>query len=410
MANIQIKDDQLKAILSEVETELQEFAKSELGLVLEKGFEESSGGSASPAPEGSPEGSSGGSPGEESGGSPGEASASEGAPGAPPGAPAESAAAAPPMPDGSAPPSPDGSAAPPGQEMDQGEAGVVDAAHDHQALTAAMSQLSPEDVMAVYLASKQVLLNGHGEAGAGPDQGAPPPGAGSPPPGGGDIPPPPPQAGQPMQMSEGMCKKCGASMSKDELHAAPDKKDPLVGTKEGEEYTTPDKKDAKKGGPINTGANMRAQGDGAGIKSSGAQGANVNTGSGPSLGAGASRPEESDKGSGEAIKSEEIMNGEDLKKSEVIKELTEKVELLSKVVEMTLGAPVRKAVTKASDLAFVPKTNEGSVDVSNLSREEITAKLNEKSADPKLSKSDRGLIMDFYERNVGLDKIAHLFQ
>lgn len=186
-------------------------------------------------------------------------------------------------------------------------------------------------------------------------------------------------------MSEGspsVCSKCKGSMHKDELHEAPDKKDALIGSKEGEVFTSPDKKDPKGGG-----ANMGSK------KSE----------------VGASRPEESASGSGVAIKSEDKMD--DLKKAEN-EDLKAQVELLTKVVEMTLGAPIRKAITKASDLAFVPKGGSASegVDVSSLSKDEITAKLNAATCDPKLSKADRGLILDFYERNVNLDAVAHLIK
>jgi hypothetical protein len=396
MANtVSIKDEDLKSILAEVEDELQKYAKSELGLVLSKGFEESSEGSASPAAEESSEGSSeDGLPGSEV-----SASGEDGS-GAMEGPPAVSSADAPPAEGSEAPvaEAAPGSAPAPGGELPPGEEGVVDAAHDHQALTAAMSSLSPEDVMAVYLAAKQCLLDGHGEAAAaGPDQAAPPPGAGSPAPA--DAPPP---GGSPLAMSEkGLCKKCGGSMEKDELHASNDKKDALVGSKEGEVFTSPDKKDAKGGG-----ADMGAKGTPkSGPSGDGASMAGTGKVDGSS--SGAKRPEESDKGSGEALKSE-AKAGEDLQKAEN-EDLKAQVELLAKALELTLGAPIRKAITKTSDLAFVPKSGDGKeVDVSSLSKDEITAKLNEKACDPKLSKADRGLIMDYYERNVNFDAVAHL--
>lgn len=52
----------------------------------------------------------------------------------------------------------------------------------------------------------------------------------------------------------------------------------------------------------------------------------------------------------------------------------------------------------------------GSIDVSSLSKAEVTARLRDISANPKLAKSDRDTINKFYSGQVGIDGVAKLLQ
>lgn len=149
---IQIQNDELDAILNDVEAAVKPLLKSERDRLAKAGEdspppEEES----APSPEASPEASP----------SP-EASAG----GPPPGPEASASAGGPPGADGGAPPEDDGFPQDPAQ------------------LHAMIAQLPPEQVQALYLASKQVLQSQRG--------------AGGPPPGpeasAGGPPPPPPQA------------------------------------------------------------------------------------------------------------------------------------------------------------------------------------------------------------------------
>lgn len=87
-----------------------------------------------------------------------------------------------------------------------------------------------------------------------------------------------------------------------------------------------------------------------------------------------------------------------------IRELEKTVAGLGKVVDI-LTKPMRKAVT---DVAFVPRTDEGSSRKS-LSKSEVTEKLRDITAEGRLKKSDKDLVMKFYSGQVNADALSHLF-
>ncbi|CAB4127217.1 hypothetical protein UFOVP75_87 [uncultured Caudovirales phage] len=87
-----------------------------------------------------------------------------------------------------------------------------------------------------------------------------------------------------------------------------------------------------------------------------------------------------------------------------IAELQKNVDIMSKALDLLIGTPQRKAVTSISGLnkSETPKS---------MTRPEVMAKLNEKSRDPKLSKSDRTLINQFCLGNLpDANSLAHLLQ
>ncbi len=87
-------------------------------------------------------------------------------------------------------------------------------------------------------------------------------------------------------------------------------------------------------------------------------------------------------------------------------EVKKSMEAVTKAFELLLKKPVRQAVT-GKDMVTMAKS-EQAVDVSKLSKAEITAKLGRITRDPKLEKSDRNLVNDFYNNKVNVDAIAHL--
>jgi len=74
------------------------------------------------------------------------------------------------------------------------------------------------------------------------------------------------------------------------------------------------------------------------------------------------------------------------------------------------GAPKQKAITKVKYIAKseAETKNESGVDVSSLSKSEISSKLSEKAKDRDLKKSDREAINNFYLSNGSVDQIKHL--
>jgi hypothetical protein len=110
---------------------------------------------------------------------------------------------------------------------------------------------------------------------------------------------------------------------------------------------------------------------------------------------------------GAARKSEVDAELASLKKAN--QELNAKLERLIGVTTEMVERPVRKAIT-GFDIAYLGKPTAGGTSSPRLSREQITQKLNEKARDPSLSKGDRQLINDFYDRNVNLEKIEHLLK
>lgn len=98
-----------------------------------------------------------------------------------------------------------------------------------------------------------------------------------------------------------------------------------------------------------------------------------------------------------------------------VDEQTKMIEGLAKATEILLTTPQRRAVTSVAFMAKTESDKAGNdttevVDVNKLSKSEITAKLSEKSKDPKLAKSDRTLINQFCVGTVNVDKIAHLLK
>lgn len=88
-----------------------------------------------------------------------------------------------------------------------------------------------------------------------------------------------------------------------------------------------------------------------------------------------------------------------------ITEANEKIELLSKALELAIGRPVRKAFTGKDLTPSAP-----AVDPKSLSKAEITERLKKKASDPNLAKNDRNAINAFYSNAISVDGIAHLLK
>jgi len=103
----------------------------------------------------------------------------------------------------------------------------------------------------------------------------------------------------------------------------------------------------------------------------------------------------------------------DLVKSELIaknealtKELAAVSEFITKLVSKK-AAPAAKAITSIETIV----KSEANIEVKPLSKGEITAILNRKASDSKLSKSDREAINAYYGTGqVGIEKITHLLK
>jgi hypothetical protein len=105
-----------------------------------------------------------------------------------------------------------------------------------------------------------------------------------------------------------------------------------------------------------------------------------------------------------AMKSEASASQEGLSKAEdKIKSLEEDIQNLTKALKMVVEQPVRKAITS---VAYMAKSEE----VKEVTPAMAHAKLKELSARPDLKKSERQLIMDFYEGRIKADKLAPLFE
>ncbi len=85
-------------------------------------------------------------------------------------------------------------------------------------------------------------------------------------------------------------------------------------------------------------------------------------------------------------------------------EVKKSMEAVTKAFELILKKPVRQAITGKDVMA----KSEPNADLSKLSKAEITTKLNRVTRNPKLEKSDRDLVNDFYSNKVNVDAIAHL--
>jgi hypothetical protein len=88
-------------------------------------------------------------------------------------------------------------------------------------------------------------------------------------------------------------------------------------------------------------------------------------------------------------------------------DLNLKLERLIGITQEIVEKPVRKAVT---GLDYSPKPTQGQAAPLPTSPKEITRRLTEKVQDPSLSKSDRQLINDFYDRRIDVSKIEHLLK
>lgn len=80
---------------------------------------------------------------------------------------------------------------------------------------------------------------------------------------------------------------------------------------------------------------------------------------------------------------------------------------MTKIVNLFVGQPIRKAVTGAS---YVAKSEENTVEVKSITPAQITAKLAQLTRSPELKKSDRDLVNGYYEGVVKVDAIAHLLK
>lgn len=132
-------------------------------------------------------------------------------------------------------------------------------------------------------------------------------------------------------------------------------------------------------------------------------------------------PERNGKGSIDSVAKSEIKNiltnFEDLRKKEneakdaKIAELESKlasqaedIDNLARIAKSMLEQPLRKAVTSVAHLPKAPEPRK------ELTKETIHAHLRELSSKPDLKKSDRQLILDFYDGRVTVDKLAPLFE
>ncbi len=118
-------------------------------------------------------------------------------------------------------------------------------------------------------------------------------------------------------------------------------------------------------------------------------------------------------GAGPAMKKESPMTPEKVKamaKAEVdelraaVKEQAEAIEALTKTLTTVMEKPLRKSIASVRP-AEAPKK-----DLSTLTMKDVNEHLTKITADPKLAKSDRDTINDFFDRKVGIDKLAHLFE
>lgn len=89
--------------------------------------------------------------------------------------------------------------------------------------------------------------------------------------------------------------------------------------------------------------------------------------------------------------------------------MSEKIEMLTKAMELVVGAPQRKSVKGVSELQFLSKGEEKLKKSEGLSKAQIQEKLSEKARDPKLSKSDKNAIVAFtIGTDLDLAKVEHL--
>lgn len=364
MANdITVSEARLKELLDEVEIELGKALKTEEGKLAKAASpDEDPAASVGAPPPASPDASASASPG---------ASAS-----APP----------PPAAEGSAE-SPEASNAAPGEapgEMPPGGSPGegAEAAPSEDDLKQAYGQLDDEALKMHYMAIKAALFERMGAGdGAAPDASASPagppagaaPGAGAPPPA-----PAPMAPGPEMGKAEAQPDNSGGILAEAAPTRATAGKDRLAAIAPGKAGAGKDRlapiaptSVSKEQMPWQKKAEMAAS---------------------PGNGGDALAP---------ARKSEDELA--DLKKNQT--EMEAALGSLVGAVRTMLETPVRKAVTSAAEMAFVPRT---AAPEKTLSKSEILTKLNEKAKTPGLKKSDRELINKFCVGAVDAKDIAHL--
>jgi len=89
--------------------------------------------------------------------------------------------------------------------------------------------------------------------------------------------------------------------------------------------------------------------------------------------------------------------------------MEEQIEMLTKAVELVVGAPQRKSVKGVSELQFLSKGEETVKKAETLTAAQIREKLSEKARNPSLSKSDKNAIVAYsIGTDLDLAKIEHL--
>lgn len=118
-------------------------------------------------------------------------------------------------------------------------------------------------------------------------------------------------------------------------------------------------------------------------------------------------------GAGPAMKKEASMTPEKVKamaKAEVdelrtqLKEQAEAIEALTKTLTTVMEKPLRKSIASVRPVEAPKK------DLSNLTMADVNSHLAKITSRPDLKKADRDIINDFFDRRVGIDKLAHLFE
>lgn len=89
-------------------------------------------------------------------------------------------------------------------------------------------------------------------------------------------------------------------------------------------------------------------------------------------------------------------------------ELKKNFDLVQQALVAMIKVPQRKAVTGRDVVPAQPAPE--AVDVSKLSKAELTKKLGKAAANPELKKSDRDLIKKFYNQEVKVADLAHLLK
>lgn len=105
----------------------------------------------------------------------------------------------------------------------------------------------------------------------------------------------------------------------------------------------------------------------------------------------------------------ELLKSESAAKDAKISDLQKKLDIATEFVTKLFAkksAPAGKAITNLETIA----KSEGSEEVKPLNKNEITAILAKKAAEPTLTKSDRDAINAYYLNGASIDKISHLLK